>query len=65
VEGRGYFWNHEKQKKGKVWRSLGCGTSGSGTVTWKGKGDIPVTALPQVRAKVQPGFLGGAYRWRH
>lgn len=54
-------------------RSMGCGTSGSGSVPWTGwlvtyqgkSSYLAGTAMPEVRAKVQPGFLGGAYAWRH
>lgn len=64
VEGKGHFWNSEKQELGFVWKSLGCGTSGSGSVPWKGKDGNDIAAIPMVRAMVQPGFIGGAYKWR-
>lgn len=72
VEGQGWYWNAAKKKSVAKWVSLGCGTSGGGTVNWvgsryvlKGKAYYNSTmGYPKVRAKVQPGFLGAAYAWK-
>lgn len=72
VQGLGYIWSSTQQKTIAKWYSLGCGTSGGGTVPWRGKPFkingktyyTGVAATPKVRAKVQPGFLGGAYSWK-
>lgn len=72
VEGQGWYWNAKKKKSVAKWVSLGCGTSGGGTVRWVGgryvlKGKVYYHSLmgyPKVRAKVQPGFLGAAYAWK-
>ena len=58
VQARGYVVeDHHVYPR---WFGMGCGTAGSGTVPW-GQG----AGIPAVRAKIQPGFLGGLYRWRH
>ncbi|MFJ9315672.1 hypothetical protein ACIRN4_15895 [Pimelobacter simplex] len=72
VQARGYGWDNKAKKTTVKWYSLGCGTSGSGKVPWhsarityKGKAYYGgAAAMPEVRAKVQPGFLGAAYAWR-
>lgn len=49
------------KKKGKFkgkWFSAGCGTGGQVTVPWGA-----ILSFTKVRAKLQPGFLGGAYKW--
>lgn len=72
VEGLGYVYSKKAKETVAKWYSLGCGTSGGGTVPWRGKPHkvngktyyYGVAATPKVRAKVQLGFLGGAYRWK-
>jgi hypothetical protein len=58
VQARGYKLIDGVRKA--RWFGMGCGTSGSGTVPWGN-----VAATPAVRGKVQLGFLGGAFSWRH
>ena len=73
VQAKGYSWDKKAKKTVAKWYSMGCGTSGSGSVPWTGwlvtyqgkSSYLAGTAMPEVRAKVQPGFLGGAYAWRH
>lgn len=72
VQGLGYKWSATKKKTVSTWVSLGCGTSGGGKVPWYGPKRtlngktyyLGVAATPKVRAKVQLGFLGGAYSWK-
>ena len=59
VEGQGYTTGSNGQTVRK-WYSLGCGTSGGGTVPVGNR-----IVNPTVRAKTQLGFLGGLYRWKH
>jgi hypothetical protein len=57
VEGVGYpLKNGARYEK---WYSIGCGTGGfANGIPWG-----PAAGTPRVRAKVQPGFFGGAYTW--
>lgn len=58
VQARGFKW---VAGRGRVaaWFNAGCGTSGKVLVPW-GNATSPTV----VRAKVQLGFLGGAFRWK-
>jgi hypothetical protein len=60
VQALGYVKRKTGPGRRAKWFSMGCGTSGSGTVPWGN-----TAAVPTVRAKTQLGFLGGLYRWRH
>ena len=59
VEGQGYTTGANGQTVRK-WYSLGCGTSGGGTVPVGNR-----IVNPTVRASTWLGFLGGLYRWKH
>lgn len=68
VQAQGHLYDRTKRKMISYWRSAGCGASGTVVVRWSG---IPKpnggyhghSAYPKVRAKSQPGFGGGLYRW--
>jgi hypothetical protein len=69
VQVQGHYYNRTKKKMVATWTTAGCGTSGTALVRWSGipkknGGYYGHASYPKVRAKVQPGFLGGAYKWK-
>lgn len=68
VQVQGHTWSPSARKTVARWYKAGCGTSGTVLVPWHaqptgGGGYYGIIAYPEVRAKIQPGFLGGEYRW--
>lgn len=59
VQGKWFDYNPNTGGFDTRWGSLGAGTSGSATFRWGN-----VLANPATRAKIQVGFLGGAYSFR-
>lgn len=68
VQVQGHTYSPTTHKNVARWYKAGCGTGGSVLVPWHaqprgGGGYYGITAYPTVRAKIQPGFLGGQYTW--
>ncbi|TCC36184.1 hypothetical protein [Kribbella speibonae] len=69
VQARGIYYSTAKKKMVGKWTTAGCGTGGTVLVRWSGipkknGGYSGASGVPQVRAKVQPGFGGVAYSWK-
>ncbi|MFJ8912956.1 hypothetical protein [Amycolatopsis sp. NPDC102389] len=69
VQAQGHYYSTAKKKMVAKWTTAGCGTSGTVLVRWSGipkknGGYYGHSGYPKVRAKVQLGFLGGAYSWK-
>lgn len=67
VQAQGHTWSKAKKKMVTRWYKAGCGDHGLVVVPWHAKpykkGYVGLAGMPKVRAKLQPGFLGGGYKW--